>query len=130
MSERLNKSIEILEKTAKEIEDKKISEKKKADTERTGMMQKIRDLRPRITDLIKAGQKCQELGIDFRSALKRMTSTMILDLFQRIRRSGILVSKTVDLTVHGIFTRTEWKAFPFQIMIIQKELLKTRRFRI
>ena len=65
MSERLNKSIEILEKTAKEIEDKKISEKKKADTERTGMMQKIRDLRPRITDLIKAGQKCQELGIDF-----------------------------------------------------------------
>ena len=56
MSERLNKSIEILEKTAKEIEDKKISEKKKADTERTGMMQKIRDLRPRITDLIKAGQ--------------------------------------------------------------------------
>ena len=65
MSERLNKSIEILEKTAKEIEDKKISEKKKADTERTGMMQKIRDLRPRITDLIKAGQKCQKLGIDF-----------------------------------------------------------------
>ena len=28
-------------------------------------MQKIRDLEPRITDLIEAGQKCQELGIDF-----------------------------------------------------------------
>ena len=65
MSERLNESIAILEKTAKDIEDKKISEKKKEDQERTDLMQKIRDLRPRITDLIEAGQKCQELGIDF-----------------------------------------------------------------
>ena len=65
MSKKLNRSIEILEKTAKGIEDKKISEKKKKDQERTDLMQKIRDLRPRITDLIEAGQKCQELGIDF-----------------------------------------------------------------
>ena len=97
MSERLNKSIEILEKTAKEIEDKKISEKKKADTERTGMMQKIRDLRPRITDLIKAGQKCQELGIDFPICFE------------------------ADDVNHDL---------GFISKIIQKELLKTRRFRI
>lgn len=65
MSEKLNKSIEILEKTAKNIEDKKISEKKKENQERGDLTQKIRELRTRITDLIEAGQKCQELGIDF-----------------------------------------------------------------
>ena len=65
MSERLNRSITILEKTAKGIEAKKISEEKKKNQEKIDLMQKIRDLEPRITDLIEAGQKCQELGIDF-----------------------------------------------------------------
>lgn len=65
MGERLNKSIEILEKTAKNIKDKKIYEEKKENQERADLMQKIQDLRPRITDLIEAGRKCQELGIAF-----------------------------------------------------------------
>lgn len=65
MSERLNRSITILEKTAKGIEAKKISEEKKKNQEKIDLMQKIRDLEPRITDRLKPDRNARNLELIF-----------------------------------------------------------------
>lgn len=61
----LEKNLAILEKKAARDAEAKNTAKNEEEKEKARLMQEISNLKPRIADLIKIGQKCQDLGIDF-----------------------------------------------------------------
>ena len=61
----LEKNLAILEKKAARDAEAKNTAKNEEEKEKARLIQEISNLKPRIADLIKIGQKCQDLGIDF-----------------------------------------------------------------
>lgn len=61
----LEKNLAILEKKAARDAEAKNTAKNEEEKEKARLMQEISNLKPRIADLIKIGQKCQDLGIAF-----------------------------------------------------------------